>query len=115
VEISHGISLLELKKKLGVAEKQLVPVVGALYNNRIMGLEYKLKRNCKIRFLTTESDEGLSIYSQSLSALLLTFPQVHEPERLPEAIEQRTLFQIYSEQRGRPAHISLRGGGRYYV
>jgi uridine kinase len=72
VEIPHGTSLLELKNKLGIAEKRLVPVVGALYNSRIMGLEYRLKRSCRVRFLTTESDEGLSIYSQSLSVLLHT-------------------------------------------
>jgi uridine kinase len=72
VEMSHGISLLELTRKLHLAEKPLVPVVGALYNNRIMGLEYQLKRNCKVAFLTTESEEGLSIYSQSLSVLLHT-------------------------------------------
>jgi uridine kinase len=72
VEIPHGTRLLELKNKLGIAEKQLVPVVGALYNSRIMGLEYTLKRSCRVRFLTTESDEGLSIYSQSLSVLLHT-------------------------------------------
>ena len=51
VETTRGISLLELIKKIGMVEKPLIPVVGALYNNRIMGLEYQLKRNCKIKFL----------------------------------------------------------------
>ncbi|UCB45194.1 MAG: Flp pilus assembly complex ATPase component TadA, partial [Spirochaetota bacterium] len=70
VETARGISLLEIIEKISMVEKPHVPVVGALYNNRIMGLEYQLKRNCKIKFLSTDSEEGLSIYSQSLSVLL---------------------------------------------
>ncbi|HUT64608.1 MAG TPA: nucleoside kinase [Spirochaetota bacterium] len=70
VDVPIGTTLLEMKRRVGISEEPLVPVVGALYNNRIMGLEYSLTRNCTVRFLTTRHDEGLSIYSKSLSVLL---------------------------------------------
>jgi len=70
VEVPEKTSLLELKRLVKVPEEPLVPVVGALYNNRLMGLEYPLTRNCAVRFLTTRHEEGLSIYSKSLSILL---------------------------------------------
>ena len=66
----ESTTLLELKRLVKVPEEPLVPVVGALYNNRLMGLEYPLKRNCTVRFLTTRHEEGLAIYSKSLSILL---------------------------------------------
>jgi len=69
-DVPIGTTLLEMKQRVGISEEPLVPVVGALYNNRIMGLEYPLTRNCTVRFLTTRHDEGLSIYRKSLSVLL---------------------------------------------
>ena len=65
-----GISLLELKDEVDIKEDPLVPVVGALYNNRIMGLEYKITRNSNVRFITTKDVEGANIYRKSLSHLL---------------------------------------------
>ena len=70
VEVASGMTLLELKDRIGISEEPLVPIVGALYNNRSMGLEYPLTRNCRVRFLTTRNEEGLTIYSKSLSVLL---------------------------------------------
>ena len=69
-EVRGGTTLLELKEHVGITEEPSVPVVGALYNNRTMGLEYPLTRNCRVRFLTTRHEEGLAIYSKSLSVLL---------------------------------------------
>jgi uridine kinase len=66
----RGITLLDLKKKLRIKEEPLTPVVGALFNSRIMGLEYKILRNCKLKFISTESEEGANIYRKSLSILL---------------------------------------------
>ncbi len=70
VEVKEGINLLKLKQKIGIDEDPDVPIVGALYNNRIMGLEFILKRDCKVKFITLESEEGMSIYRKSLSVLL---------------------------------------------
>ncbi len=69
-EAIRGITLLDLKKKLRIKEEPLTPVVGALFNSRIMGLEYKILRNCKLKFISTESEEGANIYRKSLSILL---------------------------------------------
>jgi len=68
--VRRGMSLLELKEHMGIEGNPLVPIVGALYNNRIMGLEYELSRDCSVQFVTTGSEEGASIYRKSLSILL---------------------------------------------
>lgn len=70
VSVPEGTSLLALKEKLQIREDPLVPVVGALYNNRVMGLEYLIRRKCTVEFLTTDSEEGADIYRRSLSLLL---------------------------------------------
>ncbi|GAJ05228.1 unnamed protein product, partial [marine sediment metagenome] len=36
-QANRGITLLDLKKKLRIKEEPLTPVVGALFNSRIMG------------------------------------------------------------------------------
>jgi uridine kinase len=70
IQVSAPITLIELKKMAFREESQLVPIVGALYNNRIMGLEYVISRNCTVRFITPGTEEGASIYRKSLSILL---------------------------------------------
>ena len=71
VEIPAGTSLLELKEKLEVSDTPLCPVVGGLCNSRIMGLEYRLRRDARVRFLSTDHFMGADIYRRSLSLLLL--------------------------------------------
>jgi uridine kinase len=70
VDLEVGTTLLDLKKRLGLKEQILTPIVGALYNNRVTGLEYRARRNCRVVFLNTASDEGADIYRRSLSILL---------------------------------------------
>jgi uridine kinase len=70
IDLEEGITLLDLKKRLGLEERTLTPIVGALYNNRVTGLEYQARRNCRVDFLTTASEEGADIYRRSLSILL---------------------------------------------
>ena len=70
VSIARGKTLLELKSILGAPEDPLVPIVGALCNNRVMGLEYPIVRSCRVRFYTTGDEEGTEIYRRSLSVLL---------------------------------------------
>jgi uridine kinase len=70
IAVARGISLLELKTEIDIKEDPLVPVVGALYNNRIMGLEYKITRNSIVRYITNKDAEGANIYRESLSHLL---------------------------------------------
>ena len=72
IEIEKGTSILSIIKKLGLEEKEDKLIVGALYNNRVIGLEYLIKRNCKIKFLTTETENGMEIYRRSLVLLLHT-------------------------------------------
>ncbi|MFW6138925.1 MAG: nucleoside kinase [Spirochaetota bacterium] len=70
VKVKPGTSLKELAEHTGIKEDPLIPVVGALYNNRVMGLEYRLKRDCSVKFITTDTTEGADIYRKSLSVLL---------------------------------------------
>ncbi len=67
--VPRGTSLLEIAGMAGFTEDP-VPVVGALYNGRVMGLEYCVTRKCRVRFITTGTDEGADIYRRSLSMLL---------------------------------------------
>jgi len=69
-KVKRGTTLFEMKKIVPVAEDSLVPFVGALYNNHIIGLEYRLQRDCRIAFITSASEEGTEIYRRSLSVLL---------------------------------------------
>ena len=61
IVVPRGISLLELQAKADIEGDPVVPVVGALYNNRIMGLEYQITRNCNVRFITTKNLAGAKI------------------------------------------------------
>jgi uridine kinase len=70
IQVSTPVPLIELKKIVSPEEDRLVPIVGALYNNRIMGLEYVISRDCTVKFITPETEEGASIYRKSLSILL---------------------------------------------
>ncbi len=70
IQVSTPVPLIELKKLVSPEEDRLVPIVGALYNNRIMGLEYVISRDCTVKFITPETEEGVSIYRKSLSILL---------------------------------------------
>jgi len=70
LKLSKNKTLLELKKSIYNKDNELVPIVGAFYNNRITGLDFRLKKDCKIKFISTEDREGLDIYRNSLSVLL---------------------------------------------
>jgi uridine kinase len=68
--IQANTTILELKAKIAWEEDPHAPVVGALHNNRVTGLEYKIKRKCSVQFLTIESEDGADLYRRSLSVLL---------------------------------------------
>ncbi len=70
VNIQANTSILELKAEIAWKENSYAPVVGALHNNRVTGLEYKIKRKCTVQFLTTKSEDGADLYRRSLSVLL---------------------------------------------
>lgn len=70
IEVKRGTSLLELKNELKLEEDPLVPIVGVLYNKKVMGLDFRLNRNCDVRYITTQTEDGADIYRRSLSLLL---------------------------------------------
>ena len=70
IEVERGISILSVIQKLGIKKVDNNLIVGALYNNRIIGLEYLIKRSCRIKFLTLETENGMEIYRRSLVLLL---------------------------------------------
>ena len=80
VTVSQGMSLGELKATVGIEDSDHAPVVGALYNNRVLGLEYRVFRDCTVDFLTADSPDGADIYRRSLSVLLhAAFIQIEHP------------------------------------
>ena len=70
--VKKGQSILSIIKSLNIKEDKEFPIVGALFNNRIIGLEYLIKRNGKLDFLTTETEDGMEIYRRSLVLLFHT-------------------------------------------
>ncbi|RKY02430.1 MAG: hypothetical protein DRP54_01820, partial [Spirochaetes bacterium] len=70
INVPPNITLLQLKNYAGVKEEKEIPIVAALYNNRIIGLDYVIRRNCRIRYINTGTDDGREIYGRSLSILL---------------------------------------------
>jgi len=70
LSVPRPTSLADLKNIAEITEDELVPVVGALYNGRVLGLEYCVVRKCRVRFITTGTEEGADIYRRSLSMLL---------------------------------------------
>jgi uridine kinase len=69
VDIPAGTTILQLKKRIGIGDEP-GPVVGALLNGRVMGLEYPVSRDCSVEFITTARELGADIYRRSLSLLL---------------------------------------------
>ncbi len=70
INVPPNITLLQLKNYAGVKEEKEIPIVAALYNNRIMGLDYVIRRNCRIRYINTGIGDGREVYGRSLSILL---------------------------------------------
>lgn len=70
IDVPSNMTLLELKNYAGIKEDPEIPIVAALYNNRIIGLDHPLKRNCRIRFINTSTEAGREVYGRSLSILL---------------------------------------------
>ena len=80
ISVSQGTTLGKLKEQIWSDENDRSAVVGALYNNRVIGLEYRILRNCTICFLTIDTAEGADIYRRSLSVLLhAAFIQIAQP------------------------------------
>lgn len=69
VQVQPGTSILELAGRFAEEERPL-SIVGALFNGRVMGLEHRISRPCRIGFLTIRSEQGADIYRRSLSMLL---------------------------------------------
>ncbi|HPZ09531.1 MAG TPA: nucleoside kinase, partial [Candidatus Eremiobacteraeota bacterium] len=64
-----GITLEELKEKVITSPSYII--TGALVNNEIKDLVYKLNEDSTVQFLDLSHSEGLRIYVNSLSFLLL--------------------------------------------
>jgi uridine kinase len=80
VTVEAGTTLGELKDMVNAEKDVRTPVVGALCNNRVLGLEYGILRASTVKFLTVDSDEGADIYRRSLSVLLhAAFIQIATP------------------------------------
>lgn len=67
IEIERGTSIQELVGEVEVP----YPVMGALVNNRIQNLDYKLSETCEVQFVDMHSPLGIKIYEKSLLFVLI--------------------------------------------
>lgn len=92
--VEQGLSVLELVH--AVQYKSEFPVIGALVNNRVKGVDYRTYTPKNIKFLDVTHNDGYRLYTASLQFLLCK--AAHDV--LPEAIvktEHSLLHGLYIE------------------
>jgi len=78
IEVDYGISLTELAKKENIALPY--PILGALINNHVRSLEYKIHKPCCVDFFDITSSYGNGIYTRSLYFILFKSVKTLFPE-----------------------------------
>ena len=68
LDVNYGISLSELAKNEKIALPH--PILGALVNNQVRSLEYKIHKPCCVDFFDITSNYGNGIYTRSLYFML---------------------------------------------
>jgi uridine kinase len=66
--VDYGVSLIEVAQKENITLPY--PVLGALVNNQVRSLEYKIHKACTIEFFDITSSYGNSMYMRSVSFIL---------------------------------------------
>ena len=110
LEVEYGISLPELAKNENI--NLLYPILGALINNQVRSLRYKIHKPCTVDFFDITSTYGNGIYTRSLYFILFKavktlFPQAKlnilhsisggkycEIDYLEHPLEESTLMKI---------------------
>ena len=81
IEIPQEISIQELLKD--EIENSKYAVVGAIFNNNYVNLDYKIKKDGKIKLIDVSSKEGSKIYRTTLVYILSkAFEEMYPEEKL---------------------------------
>jgi len=78
VAVEYGTSLLDFAKKENILFPY--PILGALVNNQVRSLQYKIHKPCRIDFFDITSSYGNGIYTRSLSFILFKSVKTLFPE-----------------------------------
>jgi len=78
IEVAYGISLMEFAQKAKIMLPY--PILGALINNQVRSLEYKIHKPCSIEFFDITSTYGNGVYSRSLHFILFKAVKTLYPE-----------------------------------
>ena len=68
LDVDYGTSLLDLSKSNNIALSY--PVLGALVNNQVRSLRYKIHKPCSVEFFDITSTYGNGMYTRSLYFIL---------------------------------------------
>ena len=68
LEVAEGARLLEIAKNYG--QGRSLPIIGALYNHRVVDLYTKIQGEGTVFWLDMSSAQGMRIYKQSVTMLL---------------------------------------------
>jgi len=109
-EVEYGISLFELAEKENITLPY--PILGALVNNQVRSLQYRIHKPCCIDFFDITSTYGNGIYTRSLYFILFKsiktlFPNAKlnilhsisggkycEIDHLPQPLDESVLLKI---------------------
>lgn len=81
IETTKGIKIEELLKN--EISKSNYPVIGAIFNNRYVSLNYELKEEGTIKLLDVSSKEGSRIYRRTLIFILtMAFERLYPKDKL---------------------------------
>jgi uridine kinase len=78
LDVNYGATLSELAKNENIALPY--PVLGALVNNQVRSLEYKIHKPCCVDFFDITSNYGNGIYTRSLYFMLFKSVKTLFPE-----------------------------------
>jgi len=78
IEVKYGTSLLEAAKNENISLPY--PVLGALVNNRVRSLPYKIHKPCRVEYFDITSSYGHGIYTRSLYFVLFKSIKALFPE-----------------------------------
>ena len=104
--IQAGTSLLQLSKDYGKHHSQ--PIIAARVDNDIKELSYVLKRDCEVKFIDLNEEDGMRIYRRSLYFIFMKAAYDLYPDRrviISHAISKGLFCEIRGEKELEPFEV----------
>ena len=79
IEESKKITIQELLKE--EIQKSEYPVIGAIFNNEYVNLEYQIKQDGEVKLIDISSKEGTKIYRRTIIYILEKALEEIDPEK----------------------------------